>query len=465
MARRKQGREVVYVERGGDASAKWLFWGAVLGAGLALMYAPRTGEETRRVLQRKLWKLRAVTEEKLDELAQQFGERQGRLWTTWRTRRTTTSRRPASCRRSGRAPPGRRPARSSSGGWPSRARAGAPWAISRSRSPETAAARRVAPHPRRFPAPNAPGRGRKQHSLSRQRADVRCAAGGRAVRPARADRPDARRAGHRGRTGGRRRPPSSTASSRRIPPTPGRDPFALVERLLVGVARNRGQISLFAAPGVRLVQHPALRRASAPRSTTSTTSPPGPSPPRNFLLIWLAGKVRDSLMVIATVVLFLANTALSTVVTIAWARGEQRVIPQLAFFFSDPRTVSGRAARVRLLGVAVLRHLPLRLGPASPLADRAAGLHLHRAAVRGGQAAVRALSRPLRVGREAPAATPISARPCCSSSGSTTPPSSSCSAAWSPRPGSCGTCRNGSVAAAVRYAGTLRSFASAGSQW
>jgi len=69
---RHKGREVVYVQRG-DSSAKWLFWGAVLGAGLALMYAPRTGEETRRVLQRKLWKLRAVTEEKLDELAQQFG--------------------------------------------------------------------------------------------------------------------------------------------------------------------------------------------------------------------------------------------------------------------------------------------------------------------------------------------------------------------------------------------------------
>jgi hypothetical protein len=72
MVRHKRGREVVYVERGGDASAKWLFWGAVLGAGLALLYAPRTGEETRRGLQRKLWKLRAVTEEKLDELAQQF---------------------------------------------------------------------------------------------------------------------------------------------------------------------------------------------------------------------------------------------------------------------------------------------------------------------------------------------------------------------------------------------------------
>jgi gas vesicle protein len=71
--RRKQQREVVYVERGGDASAKWLFWGALLGAGVALLYAPTSGEETRRNLQRKLWKLRAMTEEKLDEISQQFG--------------------------------------------------------------------------------------------------------------------------------------------------------------------------------------------------------------------------------------------------------------------------------------------------------------------------------------------------------------------------------------------------------
>jgi gas vesicle protein len=71
--RRNQHREVVYVERGGDSSAKWLFWGAFLGAGLALLYAPSSGEETRRNLQRKLWKLRAMTEEKLDEITQQFG--------------------------------------------------------------------------------------------------------------------------------------------------------------------------------------------------------------------------------------------------------------------------------------------------------------------------------------------------------------------------------------------------------
>jgi gas vesicle protein len=71
--RHKQRREVVYLERGGDSSAKWLFYGVLLGAGLALLYAPSSGEDTRRNLQRKLWKLRAMTEEKLDEITQQFG--------------------------------------------------------------------------------------------------------------------------------------------------------------------------------------------------------------------------------------------------------------------------------------------------------------------------------------------------------------------------------------------------------
>ncbi len=75
MARIRPRSEVVYVERSGDASARWLFWGALLGAGLALLYAPRSGEETRRLMQRRLWKLRAMTEEKLDEFTQQLGGR------------------------------------------------------------------------------------------------------------------------------------------------------------------------------------------------------------------------------------------------------------------------------------------------------------------------------------------------------------------------------------------------------
>lgn len=67
---RRDEREIVYVERG-DSSVKWLLWGALLGGGLALLYAPKSGEETRRSLQKRLRKLRAMTEEKLDELVQQ----------------------------------------------------------------------------------------------------------------------------------------------------------------------------------------------------------------------------------------------------------------------------------------------------------------------------------------------------------------------------------------------------------
>lgn len=77
--RHSENPEVVYLERGGDSSAKWLFWGVLLGAGLALLYAPRSGEETRRSLQRKLWKLRAMAEERLDEVAKQFGGRKAPL--------------------------------------------------------------------------------------------------------------------------------------------------------------------------------------------------------------------------------------------------------------------------------------------------------------------------------------------------------------------------------------------------
>jgi gas vesicle protein len=70
---RNGDRDIVYVERGGDASAKWFLWGALLGAGVALFYAPSTGEQTRRSVQRRLRKLRAMAEEKLDELGETLG--------------------------------------------------------------------------------------------------------------------------------------------------------------------------------------------------------------------------------------------------------------------------------------------------------------------------------------------------------------------------------------------------------
>ena len=75
---RDREREVVYVQRGGDVSAKWFLWGALAGAAVALFYAPATGEQTRRGVQRRLRKLRAMAEEKMDELTEQLGDRRQR---------------------------------------------------------------------------------------------------------------------------------------------------------------------------------------------------------------------------------------------------------------------------------------------------------------------------------------------------------------------------------------------------
>jgi uncharacterized BrkB/YihY/UPF0761 family membrane protein len=121
---------------------------------------------------------------------------------------------------------------------------------------------------------------------------------------------------------------------------PGRDPFALVERLLIGVSRNRGQISLYAVPAFVWF---STRLFAGVRTSLNDVFDVSarPSAPRHFLLNWLAGKLRDSLMVIATLVLFLANTALSTVIAIAWARGEGRLIPEFAFFLSTVGRVLG----------------------------------------------------------------------------------------------------------------------------
>ena len=76
---RDREREVVYVERGGDVSAKWFLWGALAGAAVALFYAPATGEQTRRGVQRRLRKLRAMAGEKMDELTEQLGDRRQRV--------------------------------------------------------------------------------------------------------------------------------------------------------------------------------------------------------------------------------------------------------------------------------------------------------------------------------------------------------------------------------------------------
>lgn len=148
---------------------------------------------------------------------------------------------------------------------------------------------------------------------------------------------------------------------------PGRDPFALVERLLIGVSQNRGQISLYAAPAFIWF---STRLFAGVRTSLNDIYDVSarPAAPRHFVLTWVAAKARDIAMVVATVALFLVNTGFSTVAAIAWARGSERVIPQFAFFFSTMGRLLGElvafAFSISLFYVtyryASLRRLPWR---------------------------------------------------------------------------------------------------------
>ena len=66
--------DVVYVVREQEAPLKYLFWGAAIGAGLALLFAPSSGTETRRQLRTKARRFRALAEEKYDELEEKVAE-------------------------------------------------------------------------------------------------------------------------------------------------------------------------------------------------------------------------------------------------------------------------------------------------------------------------------------------------------------------------------------------------------
>jgi membrane protein len=113
---------------------------------------------------------------------------------------------------------------------------------------------------------------------------------------------------------------------------PGQDPFGAIEQLLVRISRNRGQISLYAIPA--FVWFSTRLFAGIRTSLSEIYDISGrPVPHRHFLLNLLFAKLRDSGMVIATVVLFLANTVLTTGLALLQTRAER--VPELAFFVTS----------------------------------------------------------------------------------------------------------------------------------
>jgi len=53
--------------------------GAVIGAGLALLYAPQSGRETRELIARKTKELKDKVEESFDEAKEAIGEKKAKL--------------------------------------------------------------------------------------------------------------------------------------------------------------------------------------------------------------------------------------------------------------------------------------------------------------------------------------------------------------------------------------------------
>ncbi len=62
----EEGHPVVIVERSSGLGS--FLWGALVGAGLGLLLAPRSGEETRQVLRSQGRRLRARAEETAEDL-------------------------------------------------------------------------------------------------------------------------------------------------------------------------------------------------------------------------------------------------------------------------------------------------------------------------------------------------------------------------------------------------------------
>ena len=102
---------------------------------------------------------------------------------------------------------------------------------------------------------------------------------------------------------------------------------------MTGITEKRGQLSLYAVPtflwfSTRLFA--GIRTALNDIYDVSLR----PERQRGFIMVFVLAKLRDAaMMVVGTVVLFLANTLLTTGLTILQARGAETV-PQLGFFVS-----------------------------------------------------------------------------------------------------------------------------------
>ena len=75
----RDDREVVVIESDPGSGVKWLLLGAAIGAGLGILFAPQSGERTRRELAVRGRHLRAQAEDALDDLSEDVQARGRKL--------------------------------------------------------------------------------------------------------------------------------------------------------------------------------------------------------------------------------------------------------------------------------------------------------------------------------------------------------------------------------------------------
>lgn len=152
------------------------------------------------------------------------------------------------------------------------------------------------------------------------------------------------------------------------------DPFRVVENLFVGIAENRGQLSLVAIPtfiwfstrlfaGIRTALNDVFDVTLRPTRRRGGVV--------GFISGYLRAKGRDVAMVVACLLLVVANTALTTGFTYLQSRGAavvERELPALSFFVSAAGRWSGEVLTL-LFSVALffiiykyasIRRLPWR---------------------------------------------------------------------------------------------------------
>jgi gas vesicle protein len=74
MRRHSSDRDVIVVEPDGGSSVGWLLLGAAVGAGMALLFAPASGAETRRRISRSARRLKETAADALDEIRDEFDD-------------------------------------------------------------------------------------------------------------------------------------------------------------------------------------------------------------------------------------------------------------------------------------------------------------------------------------------------------------------------------------------------------